>query len=196
MGWEDPLEKGILLQYSCLENPVDRRAWQAIAHSVAKSDVTEWLITHASYKTAALVWEENENSWSSSLSWDLTLLENLWNQASQPVHISLRHSVLLGHQAPQPTVDCRARRPVHLDRASPAMSSHACYSRMPCEYHFLCVTDVKNVEMHHGSGYPGTPLWLLPYSRSSFLSLHSHLSPLPSILFSKKLIKNYCNNWQ
>ena len=25
------------LQYSCLENPVDRRAWQAIVHRVAKS---------------------------------------------------------------------------------------------------------------------------------------------------------------
>ena len=25
------------LQYSCLENPMDRRAWQAVAHRVAKS---------------------------------------------------------------------------------------------------------------------------------------------------------------
>ena len=25
------------LQYSCLENPMDRRAWQAIVHGVAKS---------------------------------------------------------------------------------------------------------------------------------------------------------------
>ena len=29
---------GNLLQYSCLENPMDRGAWQATAHSVAKSD--------------------------------------------------------------------------------------------------------------------------------------------------------------
>ena len=28
---------GNLLQYSCLENPMDRGAWQATAHSVAKS---------------------------------------------------------------------------------------------------------------------------------------------------------------
>ena len=28
---------GNLLQYSCLENPVDRAAWQAIVHRVAKS---------------------------------------------------------------------------------------------------------------------------------------------------------------
>ena len=27
------------LQYSCLENPVDRGAWQAIVHRVAKSQI-------------------------------------------------------------------------------------------------------------------------------------------------------------
>ena len=29
LGWEDPLEKEMALQYSCLENPMDRGAWQA-----------------------------------------------------------------------------------------------------------------------------------------------------------------------
>ena len=29
--------KGKPLQYSCLENPMDRGVWQAIAHGVAKS---------------------------------------------------------------------------------------------------------------------------------------------------------------
>ena len=29
------------LQYSCLENPVDRGAWQATVYSVAESDMTE-----------------------------------------------------------------------------------------------------------------------------------------------------------
>ena len=35
---ENPLEKGNgnLLQYSCLENPMDRGAWQATAHGVAR----------------------------------------------------------------------------------------------------------------------------------------------------------------
>ena len=29
------------LQYSCLGNPIDRGAWQATVHRVAKSDVTK-----------------------------------------------------------------------------------------------------------------------------------------------------------
>ena len=29
------------LQYSCLENPIDRGAWWAIVHSVTESDMTE-----------------------------------------------------------------------------------------------------------------------------------------------------------
>ena len=29
------------LQYSCLENPMDRGAWQATVHRVAESDMTE-----------------------------------------------------------------------------------------------------------------------------------------------------------
>ena len=37
-GWEDPLEKGMSpLQYSDLENPMDRGAWQATVHGVSKS---------------------------------------------------------------------------------------------------------------------------------------------------------------
>ena len=31
--------------YSCLENPMDRGAWQAIVREVAESDMTEWLST-------------------------------------------------------------------------------------------------------------------------------------------------------
>ena len=29
------------LQYSCLENPMDRGAWQPIVHGVTESDITE-----------------------------------------------------------------------------------------------------------------------------------------------------------
>ena len=32
---------GSPLQYSCLENSMDRRAWQAVVHGVEKSDMTE-----------------------------------------------------------------------------------------------------------------------------------------------------------
>ena len=43
LGWEDPLEKenGNPLQYSCLENPMDRGVWQATVHGVTKLDTTE-----------------------------------------------------------------------------------------------------------------------------------------------------------
>ena len=42
MGWilgqEDPLEEGTAtpLRYSCLENPMDRKAWKATVHEVTK----------------------------------------------------------------------------------------------------------------------------------------------------------------
>ena len=46
LDWEDPLEKGMAthLQYSCLENSMDRGVWWAIAHGVIKvSDMTQQL---------------------------------------------------------------------------------------------------------------------------------------------------------
>ena len=36
LGQEDPLEEG-MATYSCLVNPMDRGAWQATVHGVAKS---------------------------------------------------------------------------------------------------------------------------------------------------------------
>ena len=39
LGQKDPYGEGNgnLLQYSCLENPMDRRAWWATVHGIAKS---------------------------------------------------------------------------------------------------------------------------------------------------------------
>ena len=39
-------ETGYPLQYSCLQNPMDRRFWQATVHEVTESDTTE-KVTHA-----------------------------------------------------------------------------------------------------------------------------------------------------
>ena len=43
LGWVDPLEDGNPLQYFCLENPTDRGAWWATAHSITELDMTERL---------------------------------------------------------------------------------------------------------------------------------------------------------
>ena len=37
LRWEDPLEKEVPPQYSCLENPMDRGGWRATDHRVPKS---------------------------------------------------------------------------------------------------------------------------------------------------------------
>ena len=38
--WEDPLEEAMATHsFSCLENPMDRGAWQATVHGVAKSQI-------------------------------------------------------------------------------------------------------------------------------------------------------------
>ena len=43
LGWEDPLEEGMATQsqYSCLENPIDRGAWQAIIMGSQRVSTTE-----------------------------------------------------------------------------------------------------------------------------------------------------------
>ena len=48
LGQEDPLEEGMAtLQYSCLENPMDRGAWWAAVHRVTQSWTwRKWLSAH------------------------------------------------------------------------------------------------------------------------------------------------------
>ena len=36
LGHEDPLEKGVAFQYSCLKNSMDVGAWGATAHGVTR----------------------------------------------------------------------------------------------------------------------------------------------------------------
>ena len=38
-------------QYSCLENPMDRAAWQVTVHSIAESDTTDQLSLHTCIHT-------------------------------------------------------------------------------------------------------------------------------------------------
>ena len=64
---------GNLLQYSCLENPMDRGAWQATVHRVARSQIqlSDWVHTHSHRHThthmpklAYLNWYTHLSPWS------------------------------------------------------------------------------------------------------------------------------------
>ena len=49
LGQEDPLEQEMAtLQYSYLENSMDRGAWWATMHGITESNMTEHTHTHAS----------------------------------------------------------------------------------------------------------------------------------------------------
>ena len=51
MEFQSLSQEDSLLQNSCLENSMDREAWQATVHGVAKSqtELSEWTHTHTNY---------------------------------------------------------------------------------------------------------------------------------------------------
>ena len=60
-GWSPGEGNGNPLQYSCLENPMDRRAWRATVHRVAKSwTELKWISTHTMNLT--MYWPIKEGS--------------------------------------------------------------------------------------------------------------------------------------
>ena len=60
LGQEDPPGEGngYPLQYSCLENSMDRGAWRAIVYGITESDMTEQLILYT-LKFPRTIWNEN-----------------------------------------------------------------------------------------------------------------------------------------
>ena len=50
-------EKGAPIQYSCLENPKDREAWQAAVCGIAKSQIQLSAHTHTTHKLIQAQWE-------------------------------------------------------------------------------------------------------------------------------------------
>ena len=51
LGRSPGVGNGYPLQYSCLENPMNRGAWRATIHGVTESNTTEWLSTHTGIMT-------------------------------------------------------------------------------------------------------------------------------------------------
>ena len=58
LACEDPLEKEMATQYSCLENPMEGGAWWAIVHGVAKSrtGLSDFTSLHFIFLTCGVSW--------------------------------------------------------------------------------------------------------------------------------------------
>ena len=54
-GWSPAEGNGNPLQYSYLENPTDRGAWQATVHGVTKESVMTWLLNNKNHNKSSLL---------------------------------------------------------------------------------------------------------------------------------------------
>ena len=73
--------KGNSPQCSCLGNPMDRGAWQAMVHRVAESDITRWLKNNSLFKGL-----DQQNSKLSNQGWAL-LERSAWNSVAHTSQI-------------------------------------------------------------------------------------------------------------
>ena len=75
------------LQYSCLENPMDRGAWQVTVHRVTKSWTwLKWQSMHAS-------------SFPSTICWEDCILSTEWSWEYARVHFGALYSIPLAHMS-------------------------------------------------------------------------------------------------
>ena len=76
---------GNLLQYSGLENPMDRGAWGAIVHGVAESDMTEWL--HFTIVKVHSNWVHAAQDYPKRPTYT-PFISNIWHFQPGPTHVS------------------------------------------------------------------------------------------------------------
>ena len=103
LGWEDSPREGNSnsLQYSCLENPVDRGAWWTTVHRVAKSQTrlsTHTLQLQITSETSALPTPPPQRLARMSAKGALRKLQNIaqtlyqgWSRRAQQEQMPLNH---------------------------------------------------------------------------------------------------------
>ena len=79
------------LQYSCLENSIDREAWRAIVNGVAKSQTRSSTHTHTHTHTPSLYQDEENDS-----NYLETVIKGEGNDLYLYTHHTLIHSALPG----------------------------------------------------------------------------------------------------